>query len=184
MINATLVILCLMLVLGALAVVAIGNLRLNSSAGIVNDGLDPGVRAPTWHAVDITGNTRTSPNRSCWQLLLFADHCLKDFPDTVAGIRALEAAQSESLEILILIRRQPDLARAVMDSLEIGSSIVPVTDQTYQQYNVRVMPFAVFVDNTGTIRNSGLVSTRGTLESMRALAKAIPDALTGYLRRG
>lgn len=184
MINATLVILCLMLVLGALAVVAIGNLRLNSSAGIVNDGLDPGVRAPTWHAVDITGNTRPSPNRSCWQLLLFADHCLKDFPDTVAGIRALEAAQSESLEILILIRRQPDLARAVMDSLEIGSSIVPVTDQTYQQYNVRVMPFAVFVDNTGTIRNSGLVSTRGTLESMRALAKAIPDALTGYLRRG
>lgn len=184
MINATLVILCVMLFLAALAVVAIGNRRLNSSAGIANDGLKPGVRAPAWRALDTSGNLSVSPNPARWQLLLFADHCLKDFPDTVAGLRALEADPSESLEILILVRHHPDLARAVLDSLQVFSNIAPVTDRTYQQYNVRVMPFAIFVDNDGIIRNSGLVSTRGTLQSMRAVAKAAPDALTGYLRRG
>lgn len=170
----------LLFLLQVVAMVRVGQLRLNSSAGIMRDGLPPGTHSPVWTAADVEGVRRDFPARGRWQLLLFSDHSLKDFAETVDGLRAL-IEDPESPDLVLLTRRQPELTELIVSSLGLRIPIVPVMDYTYNHYNVRVMPFAVVVDDEGVVRLSRLVSTRGTLLATVQLAHAQPRALSNYV---
>lgn len=163
------VFLCVAAVLGLLGV---GQIALSGSEPIERDGLARGFRAPRWSLTDSAGVVRTSPSASRLQLIVFADHSLKSFPSVVAGLRAL--AEPGDVEIVILTRGKRDGAAPLVGQL--GLDDVPVVAGSaaiYGRYNVRVMPFAIFVGSDGLVRGSSLVNHDWQIAKLRQVA-AIP----------
>jgi hypothetical protein len=149
------VILCAATVLGWLG---LGQIALSGSSALERDGLGRGQRAPTWTLTDSAGMTHSSPPGGQIQLIVFADHSLKSFPSVVAGLRALRSGPAD-LEIVIVTRGASEGAAAMLS--QIGLDGIPVltgSPAIYAAYNVRVMPFAIFVDSAGLVRASSLVN--------------------------
>ncbi len=153
-----------------LAILAVANVYLSGSEAIEHDGLARGRRAPRWSLPDPVGPVRTSPPAGPLQLVIFADHSLKSFPSVLDGLREL-IARDPALEVVILLRRRNDLAAPLLAMLGLGG--VPVltgSPALYADYNVRVGPFAIFVDSGGLVRASSLVNHDWQLAKLRQVA--------------
>jgi hypothetical protein len=162
-----------------LALLGVGQLALSGVGAIERDGLARGRLAPHWALVDSAGDMHRSPPDSPLQLIVFTDHSLKSFPSVAAGLRALSGDQAASagqddLEIVILLRGPSEIAEPVLSQLGLGS--IPVltgSPARYADYNVRVIPFAIFVDSSGRVRASSLVNHDWQLAKLRQIA-AVP----------
>ncbi len=162
-------ILCVTVVFGMLGV---GQIALSGPEAIERDGLARGQPGPAWVLADADEVVARSPPAGSLQLVLFADHCLTAFPSVVAGVRDLRAA--DEVEIVILTRGPapsslPQLRQLGLD----GIPVVTAGPAIYARYNVRVMPFAMFVDSAGLVRASSLVNHDWQLAKLRQIA-AIP----------
>lgn len=161
---------------------------LSGGRGLERDGLARGAVAPTWSLTALSGAAVESPPRHRqFQLIVFTDHSLKSFPSVAEGLRALVSAASE-LEIVVLMRQPSNLAEPVLRVLGLGG--VPVlagSASLYGKYNVRVMPFVVFVDAHGSVCASSLVNHSWQVERLWRLARVAPisgeSGLTGRSRR-
>ncbi len=154
-----------------LALLGVGQLALSGVAAIERDGLARGRLAPAWSLADADGNLHRSPPAKPLQLIVFTDHSLKSFPSVAAGLRALAA---DDLEIVVLLRGPSQIAEPVLGQLGLGG--IPVltgSPARYADYNVRVIPFAIFVDSAGRVRASSLVNHDWQLAKLREIA-AIP----------
>jgi hypothetical protein len=162
-------ILCAAAVFGWLG---IGQIALSGSDAIERDGLARGQRAPSWALADSGGAEHRSPPGPKLQLVVFADHCLKSFPSVVAGLRTLRNREAEAdLDIVILTRGPVPGATAVL--AELGLADLPVvagSARLYASYNVRVMPYAIFVGSDGLVRGSSLVNFDWQLAKLRRIA--------------
>lgn len=188
-----------------LAILGVGHLALSGVEAIERDGLARGRLAPAWSLTDSAGVVRRSPPARPLQLIVFADHSLKSFPSVVAGLRALlgdpaelpvpagpgppadgVAARSAAslpeyldpadLEIVVLTRGPSAIAEPVLGQLGLGG--IPVltgSPARYADYNVRVIPFAIFVDSAGLVRASSLVNHDWQLAKLRQLAAIALD---------
>ena len=162
------VFLCIASVFGLLGV---GQIALSGAQAIERDGLARGQRAPRWSLTDSAGFVRTSPSASWLQLIMFADHSLTSFPSVIAGLRELEPGD---VEIVILTRGRHASAEALTGQLGLGGiPVVGGSAALYGDYNVRVMPFAIFVDSAGLVRASSLVNHDWQIAKLRQVA-AIP----------
>jgi hypothetical protein len=77
----------------------------------------------------------------------------------------------ERLEIVVLTRRRNELAEPVLRL--IGLDRIPVltgSPSLYAAYNVRVTPFAIFVDSAGRVRASSLVNEAWQVTKLLQLA--------------
>jgi hypothetical protein len=160
-----------------LALLRIGFLMLSGADALERDGLARGRPAPRWSLRDAggAGGACSSPPAGPLQLIVFADHSLKSFPSVVAGLRLLRA--DADLELVILTRGPAE--PSVPGLAALGLSGVPVlagSPRLYASYNVRAMPFVIFVDSAGLVRASSLVNHDWQLAKLRQIA-AIP--LTG-----
>lgn len=159
--------------LACLAILKITDVSLSSSEGIQRHGLHRGVRAPQWSLVDSSGVPRHSPPATPLQLIVFADHSLKSFPSLVDGLTELMHSTSRSaLEIVVLLRGENRIAEPFLRLL--GITDVPVVTGSaslYARYNVRVMPWIMFVDSSGTVRASSLVTEAWQIERLWRLAR-------------
>jgi len=158
-------ILCAAVIFGWLG---IGQIALSGSDAIERDGLARGQRAPSWSLTDIAGAERHSPPVQDLQLVVFADHSLKSFPSVAAGLRAIRDCE---LDIVILTRGQAAGAVAVL--AELGLADLPVvagSAKLYASYNVRVMPYAIFVGSDGLVHGSSLVNFDWQLAKLRRIA--------------
>lgn len=178
-----------------LALLGLGQLALSGADALERDGLARGMTAPAWSLADDAGVVRASPPARGMQLIVFADHCLASFPSVVAGLRGLrdersggpgEAAEPE-LEIVVLTRGRGRATQAGPALGRLGLDGIPVlagSPARYAAYNVRVMPFAIFVDSAGRVRASSLVNHDWQLAKLSQVA-AIPlqpDELAGAAR--
>ncbi|MGI9060311.1 MAG: hypothetical protein ACR2H5_17240 [Ktedonobacteraceae bacterium] len=50
--------------------------RLESSIGIMSDGIVIGKAAPAWNLPDLQGVLQRTPTHDSWQFLIFAQNCL------------------------------------------------------------------------------------------------------------
>jgi hypothetical protein len=174
-------------VAAVLVVLGTAQARLSGPEAFERDGLARGRPAPRWSLADSSGAIRTSPPVRPLQLVVFADHSLKSFPSVVDGLRDLIAAADPDLEVVVLLRQRNDLAEPLLRMLltrpapPAGSAVpqtpslddVPVlagTPALYAAYNVRVGPFAIFVDQAGRVRASSLVNYDWQLAKLRQLA--------------
>ena len=161
------VILCVAAVFGLLGV---GQIALSGADAIERDGLARGQRAPRWSLADSRGAVRTSPPASQLQLIVFADHSLKSFPSVVAGLR--ELSHRGDVEIVILTRGRREGADALIGQLGLGRiAVLAGSAALYGRYNVRVMPFAIFVDSAGLVRASSLVNYDWQIAKLRQVAE-------------
>jgi hypothetical protein len=156
-----------------LALLGLGHLALSGSDALERDGLARGGPAPAWTLADTEGIQRRSPPGRPLQLIVFADHSLKSFPAVVAGLRAQRDDQAD-LEIVILTRGAAENSQPVLHQIGLdGIPVVTGSPARYAAYNVRVMPFAIFVDAQGRVRASSLVNHDWQLAKLRQVA-AIP----------
>ena len=148
---------------------------LSGARAIADDGLPRGSTAPAWSLPDTSGRLLHSPPRErALQLIVFTDHSLKSFPAVAGGLRALAAAAPQ-LEIVVLPRGQGSLTKPVLGALGVGHLPVAAGPPAlYGKYNVRVMPFVVFVDRAGQVRASSLVNHAWQLERLWRLARVEP----------
>ena len=163
----------LLCVLACLAILRITDIGLSSSAGIERHGLHRGVRAPRWSLADSSGKTVNSPPHTPLQLIVFADHSLKSFPSVVDGLTALiRTAPRSALEIVVLLRGENRIAEPVLRLLGISNiSVVTGSTSLYARYNVRVMPWMIFIDSSGKVRASSLVTDAWQIERLWRLAR-------------
>jgi hypothetical protein len=145
-------------VAAVLALFAITHVAMSGREAIERDGLRPGSRAPAWSIADSTGRAHRSPPGKPLQLVMFTDHSLQRFPSLVDGLRTL-VAEAADVEVVVLLRQPSEMAEPVLRLL--GLDAVPVlagSPSLYGRYNVRVSPFAIFVDSAGVVRGSSLVN--------------------------
>ncbi|HUZ36594.1 MAG TPA: hypothetical protein VMV17_09705 [Streptosporangiaceae bacterium] len=149
---------------------------LSGSRALADDGLPRGSAAPAWSLTDTAGSPAASPPQAGpLQLIVFADHSLKSFPSVADGLREL-AERAPGLEIVMLTRQPGDLARAVLDMNELGRvPVVTGSPALYGKYNVRVMPFLVFVDSAGRVRACSLVNHAWQVAKLWRLAQIDPS---------
>ncbi len=158
------------LFLAALAFIGFGIARLGGRLGLHREGLSPGARSPRWSQPDLDGTVR-APGTGRWQLLLFADHSLCEFPGAVSGLRAL--VSEESVEVLLVTRTRPEVVREAVATLRLDVPIIPVAETFYHRHNVRVMPFVIVLDPAGVVRASGLVNRHETVLRMWEIAQVL-----------
>jgi hypothetical protein len=162
-------ILCAVAVFGWLG---IGQIALSGSDAIERDGLARGQRAPSWSLTASAGAELRSPPTAGLQLVMFADHSLKSFPAVVAGLRALRDREpAADLDIVVLTRGPAAGAASVLS--ELGLADLPViagSARLYASYNVRVMPYAIFVGSDGLVHGSSLVNFDWQLAKLRQIA--------------
>jgi hypothetical protein len=162
-------VLCIAVVL---AVIAVTHLYyLTTSRAIMDDGMFRGAVAPTWALADSSGVVvRSPPASKPFQLVVFTDHSLKSFPPVAQGLLDLLRTAPE-LEIVILMRHPSDIAGPVFRVLGLGEIPVLIgSSALYGRYNVRVMPFVIFVDSEGRVRASSLVNSARQVERLWRLA--------------
>jgi hypothetical protein len=149
---------------------------LSSSRALEDDGLPRGTAAPAWSLADSSGKVVCSPPQDKpLQLIMFTDHSLKSFPSVVTGLLDLLQADPR-LEIAVLMRGPSALAEPLLGVLGLGEiPILGGSSALYGKYNVRVMPFAIFVDSRGRVRGSSLVNHAWQIERLWRLASVTPD---------
>jgi hypothetical protein len=114
---------CIFLTLLALA--GLGFMRLESRFGLEHEGLKLGQNAPTWQHFDAEGNVFRSPSQRHWQLLLFANHSLRSFPELVMGINQF-ARTFRDIEVLIVSRQDAASCLSTRQQLDLHVPILPV----------------------------------------------------------
>jgi hypothetical protein len=140
-----------------LALFGVAQVSMSGAEAIERDGMAPGVPAPTWSLPDSAGNAVSSPPRTPLQLIMFTDHSLQSFPSVVEGLR--EVTAGDGLETVVLTRGRNDLTEPVLRMIGLpGIPVVTGSPSLYAAYNVRVTPFAIFVDSAGRVRASSLVN--------------------------
>jgi hypothetical protein len=153
-----------------LALFGVTHLSMSGAEAIERDGLAPGIHAPVWSLTDSAGNAVCSPPRTPLQLIMFTDHSLKAFPSVVDGLH--EVMAEERLEIVVLTRRHNELAEPVLRVIGLdGIPVVTGSPSLYAAYNVRVTPFAIFVDSAGRVRGSSLVNHDWQVTKLLQLAE-------------
>jgi hypothetical protein len=153
-----------------LALFGVTHVSMSGAEAIERDGLAPGMRAPVWSLADSAGKVVRSPPRAPLQLIMFTDHSLKAFPSVVAGLR--EVMTQERLEIAVLTRRHNELAEPTLHSVGLdGIPVLTGSPSLYAAYNVRVIPFAIFVDSAGRVRASSLVNEAWQVTKLLQLAE-------------
>jgi hypothetical protein len=152
-----------------LALFGVTHVSMSGAEAIERDGLAPGIPAPAWSLADSAGKIVRSPPSTPLQLIMFTDHSLKAFPSVVDGLR--EVMTQERLEIVVLTRRRNELAEPTLRSIGLdGISVLTGSPSLYAAYNVRVMPFAIFVDSAGRVRASSLVNHAWQVTKLLQLA--------------
>jgi len=160
-----------------LALFGVTHVSMSGAEAIERDGLAPGMPAPGWSLVDSTGKVVRSPPRTSLQLIMFTDHSLKSFPSVVDGLR--EVMAQERLEIVVLTRRRNELAESALRLIGLdGIPVLTGSPSLYAAYNVRVTPFAIFVDSAGRVRASSLVNHAWQVTKLLQLADLPPEPET------
>lgn len=153
-----------------MAVFGITNFAMSASEAIERDGLHRGMPAPSWSLHTSSGRVYQSPSTKSLQLIVFADHSLKSFPSVVEGLRELATGAAE-LEIIILLRRPSQVAEPMLRLLGMGDIPVAIgSPSLYGRYNVRVMPFVIFVDSDGRVRASSMINQSWQIMKLWRLA--------------
>lgn len=165
---------CVAAVIAIFAIVEI--YYLSGSRALADDGLSRGSQAPSWSLTAASGELVHSPPRAKpFQLIVFSDHSLKSFPAVASGLGAL-AREATRLDIVVLTRQEGGLVKPALDALELGGlKLVRGSPGWYGKYNVRVMPFLIFVDSGGRVRASSLVNHAWQVEKLWRLAQVDPD---------
>jgi hypothetical protein len=157
-------------VAAVLVILGTAQVYLSGPEAIEHDGLARGQRAPHWSLADSAGSVYRSPPAGPLQLVIFADHSLKSFPSVVDGLRELRDRDAE-LEMIVLLRRPNDLAQPLLEMIGLdGLPVLVGSSALYGDYNVRVGPFAMFVDSAGRVRASSLVNYDWQIAKLRQLA--------------
>jgi hypothetical protein len=174
---AFVVIAAILCIVAALAIFPITELYMARREALERDGLAPGVRVPRWTLSDSAGRAYHSKPARGFQLVMFTDHSLLSWESVADGLRNLRA--EPNLEIVFLLDRHNDIAERVFTLLGLGD--IPVLEGSrtlWARYNVRVSPFAIFVDDQGYARASSLVNHDWQLAKLWQIAQLPYDKLT------
>jgi hypothetical protein len=160
-----------LIALALLMFVSNGFGRLESSIGIMSDGIVIGKAAPAWNLLDLQGVLQRTPTHDNWQFLIFADRALGSFPLAVAGIHALSV--EDNLQVLVMSRDNEEISTAVARGLNLRVPVVSVEHAFYERFRVRVMPFAFLIDPSGIVRWTDLAISEEQMRHVWHLTRKV-----------
>lgn len=164
--------------LAILALFRVGTMRLESPLGRLRDGFPNGTMAPRWVLPDLMKVIHHVPSGSRWQLLVFVDHSLVEFPGLAKGLSTL--SEDVDLEIVVLTKGKAESTQASLGIEGLQLPVVQVDNDFYLRHNVRVMPHLFVLTPEGLISTSGIVSHEDTVVRMWRSARVLPPRSSDY----
>lgn len=149
--------------LAILALFMLGSLRLHSILGLVRDGPRMAEPIPPLATSDVDHTPITIPTYGRWQLLVFAHHGLRTFPELVRALNNLDAMEDGVDVLWLAMTGERAVFEEAIRNVGLTMSPILVSREVYRQYNVRAMPFVVIVDPEGVVRGRGVVNYEATL---------------------
>lgn len=149
-----------------------GLMAMDSLPGVQRDGLPVGEEAPEIDVITPEGRlVHVTPGESAPTLLLFAaPHCApcKEVAPYVSRLHALSAVR-HGLDVVVIARGGADVATTLSESF--GGSTPAFGDNGngfFDDYRVRVTPFAFVVDLERRVRAKGLCGDARRLRELLA----------------
>lgn len=163
-----------------LLVIHTGFARLNSIIGIMGDGLPMGQLVPSWKLPDVHGILHQTPALDRWQFLIFIDKSLGGYPLLISGMHILSA--ETELEVLQLSRDSKAFCAAMACGLDLRIPVISVPSTLYDQYRVRIMPFAFLLDPAGHVHWRGLVNSGEQMKHLWRLVREVDPQVAAARR--
>jgi hypothetical protein len=154
--------------------------RLESSIGIMSDGIAAGKAAPAWSLPDLQSVLQKTPTHDNWQFLIFADRALGGFPPVIVGMHALSV--EDNLQVLVISRDSQEISAAMARGLNLQVPVISVDDAFYERFRVRVMPFGFLIDPSGAVHWSGLASSEEQMRHAWQLTRKVDHEIE--MKRG
>lgn len=163
-----LVILLTVIVLGLVRQLGLIHLRLGPERGVLTptEGLENGSAAPDFHAVDAISKENftlaTLGDRP--SLLIFVSPACRPCLELMPHIASFWRSQHKKLNI-VLFSQSNDVSNFNLSNVSIP--VLPDADGVIARaYRVRATPFAYRLDNSGIVKQRGIVNNSEDLEAL------------------
>lgn len=187
--NVLLWLVIVMLSMGLfLAIRQIGVLheRIAPAGALMNDqGPSIGVLAPEFTLIDLMGKkvqiggvNSESKNSLLFFLSPDCPVCKKMLP----VIQSLSGEEKKNTEILLMSDGDPDEHKIFIDKYALHNFKYAISKEVGIRFGVGKLPYAILIDETGTIRSKGLVNTREHIESLFYAKESGYSSIQDYLR--
>lgn len=161
----------LLILLSLVALLRIGVARLESSIGVLRDGLPVGSWSPRWSGEACSGDRVTIPRLGAWQVVMFASHGLVQFPTLISAMNDIDSR--DSAEVTCISPFPRELCEAANQALGLKVPVVCNQPQVYELFRVRVRPFVFIIGPDGRVAWQGLVNTGDQLLHMLRMAQSV-----------
>jgi hypothetical protein len=158
-----------------------GQMYLNSREGRAEQGPSEGTLLDAFDGVDIEGRPVVLPRLRQPMLMVFTDTSCKLCGQLRQALARFADEGPSTVALYIICAGHPRSVREWAADLP-GDRLRVIADprgRTALSYRVDATPFCVAVDETGTVRASGIVNDLGGLDLAAREATALPVVLDG-----
>lgn len=160
--------------------------RIAPAGALMNDkGPSIGVLAPEFTLIDLLGRKvqiggvrSDSKNTLMYFLSPDCPVCKKMLP----VIQSLADQEKNSTEILLLSDGDPDEHKIFIEKFGLTRFKYAISKEVGIRFGVGKLPYAILIDETGTVRSKGLVNTREHIESLFYAKESGYSSIQDYLR--
>lgn len=146
----------------------LGIMVMGSARGLEESGLPIGRRVPAGPFPQLDGNDWAPAEQLAPYLLFFAGTYCTDCKEMLPFIR--EARRAGLPVVTMLFNDGPDTSRRYVAESGLDGVVVSTTQEVGHLFDVIAVPYAYLVDETGVIREKGLLRSRERVVQMAAVA--------------
>lgn len=157
--------------------------RVSPMGALVNDsGPRIGDTTPVYTLANLNGGAVTIGPRPARSTLVFflsptCPVCKKLLPI----LRSVKSDEAKWLDVVLASDGEPDKHKRFIDTAKLGDFPYVVSTELGLAYRVSRLPFAVLLDEHGTIRAKGLINNREQLESLFNASEMGVGSIQNYL---
>jgi methylamine dehydrogenase accessory protein MauD len=118
------------------------------------------------------------------QLLLFVSPDCAVCEALLPAVRSAQGAERGWLDIVLASDGAPEQHRAFVRDKDLGKFAYVLSEQLGRSYGVAKLPYAVLIDEAGSLSSAGLINTREHLESLFVAKESGIGSIQQFLGRG
>lgn len=160
--------------------------RIAPAGALMNDkGPSIGMKAPEFTLIDLFGRKvqigAPSPQNKNTLLFFISPDC-PICKKLLPVIQSLNKQESKSTEIILMSDGDPDEHKVFIEKAGIKDLKYAISREVGMRFGIGKLPYAILIDETGTIRSKGLVNTREHIESLFLAKESGYSSIQEYLK--
>lgn len=160
--------------------------RIAPAGALMNDkGPSIGMKAPEFTLIDLFGRKvqigAPSPQNKNTLLFFISPDC-PVCKKLLPVIQSLNKQESKSTEIILMSDGDPDEHKVFIEKGGIKDLKYAISREVGMRFGIGKLPYAILIDETGTIRSKGLVNTREHIESLFLAKESGYSSIQEYLK--